>query len=71
VYPQIFDFMKKRSEKAQAAHIEWGKQKAQNWLQMMNDALIGTGKSLPMWCRDITSPTILRIARRFGRAHGQ
>jgi glutathione S-transferase len=42
VYPQIFDFMKKRSEKAQAAHIEWGKQKAQNWLQMMNDALIGT-----------------------------
>lgn len=41
VYPQIFEFMKKRSAEAQAAHIEWGTQKAQSWLRVMNDALLG------------------------------
>ena len=41
VYPQLFDSMTKRSEEAQAAHLEWARGQARRWLQVMDEALLG------------------------------
>ena len=41
VYPQIFPFHKRRSEEAQAATLNWGKERAQGWLKVLNDHLLG------------------------------
>ncbi len=37
VYPQIFPFHKRRSDEAQQATLQWGKERAQGWLKVMND----------------------------------
>lgn len=37
VYPQIFSFHKRRSDEAQQATLQWGKERAQGWLKVMND----------------------------------
>ena len=43
VYPQIFPFHKRRSDEAQAAQLEWGRERAQGWLKVLNDHIIGPG----------------------------
>ena len=43
VYPQIFPFHKRRSEEAQQATLEWGKERAQTWLKVLNDHILGSG----------------------------
>ena len=45
VYPQIFDSHKRRSDEAQAATLEWGKERAQAWLKVLNDHILGTGNA--------------------------
>ena len=40
-YPQLFPHMKRRSDEAQTATIEWGKEQSKRWLQVLNDHLIG------------------------------
>lgn len=45
VYPQIFPFHKRRSEEAQDAQLQWGKERAQGWLKVMNDHFLGHGNS--------------------------
>jgi glutathione S-transferase len=40
-YPQLFPHMKRRSEEAQAATLEFGKTNAQRWLKVLNDYWIG------------------------------
>ena len=42
VYPQIFDTHKRRSDEAQAATLEWGKARAQAWLQVLDQHVLGT-----------------------------
>ncbi|HRI17352.1 MAG TPA: glutathione S-transferase family protein [Burkholderiaceae bacterium] len=37
VYPQIFATHKRRSEEAHDATLQWGKERAQGWLRVMND----------------------------------
>jgi glutathione S-transferase len=41
VYPQIFPFHKRRSEEAQQATLAWGKERAQGWLKVLNDHILG------------------------------
>jgi len=41
VYPQIFPFMKRENPVVQEATIAWGKEKAQKWLQVLDQNIIG------------------------------
>jgi glutathione S-transferase len=40
VYPQIFDSHKRRSDEAQAATLERGKARAQNWLAVLDQSVL-------------------------------
>ena len=44
VYPQTFPHHKRPSDAVQAGTLEWGKQKTQAWLRVLNDSLIGLDK---------------------------
>ncbi len=48
VYPQSFPTHKRRSEEAQAATLEWGKEKAKIWLKVLDQHLIGPKKAYLM-----------------------
>jgi glutathione S-transferase len=43
VYPQIFGMMKRPTPETQQAQIAWGKERAQNWLKVLNDTILGSG----------------------------
>jgi glutathione S-transferase len=43
-YPQLFPHLKRRSEEAQAATIEFGQQNARRWLKILDDHWIGPNK---------------------------
>ena len=45
VYPQIFDSHKRRSDEAQAATLERAKERAQTWLTVLNDHILGPGSN--------------------------
>ncbi len=49
-YPQLFPNHKRRSDEAHAATIEWGRENAKRWLQILNDHWIGPNK--PYLCGD-------------------
>jgi glutathione S-transferase len=40
-YPQLFPHLKRRSDEAQSATLEFGKANAKRWLQVLNDHWIG------------------------------
>lgn len=40
VYPQVFPSHQRRSEEAQAAHLQWGLERARAWLQVMDRHLL-------------------------------
>jgi len=44
-YPQLFPHLKRRSEEAQAATLEFGKENAKRWLKLLNDYWIGPNKT--------------------------
>lgn len=44
VYPQVFPSHKRRSEEAQAATLEWGRENSRKWMQVLDRHLIGPGK---------------------------
>ncbi len=60
IYPQLFPHHKRRSDEAHGGAIEWGKKASENWLQILNDNIIGKHKYL---CGDE-----LTIADYFGLA---
>ena len=41
VYPQIFGFHKRRSDEAQAAQLQWGSERAQGWLKVLDQHILG------------------------------
>ena len=43
VYPQIFPNHKRRSDEAQASHLEWSKERVQGWLKVLNDHILAPG----------------------------
>lgn len=45
VYPQIFGFHKRPSEEAQRVQIEWGRERAQGWLKVLDSHFLRGGKS--------------------------
>jgi glutathione S-transferase len=45
VYPQIFDSHKRRSDEAQTATLERARERAQTWLQVLNDKILAPGNS--------------------------
>lgn len=45
VYPQIFDAHKRRSDEAQAATLERGKERAQRWLKVLDQSVLGPGSN--------------------------
>ncbi len=45
VYPQIFDAHKRRSDEAQAATLERGRERAQAWLEVLDENVLGEGNS--------------------------
>jgi glutathione S-transferase len=52
-YPQLFPHLKRRSDEAQAATLEFGRENAKRWLKLLNDHWIGPNK--PYLCgNDIT-----------------
>jgi glutathione S-transferase len=50
VYPQTFPSHKRPSDALQSGTLEWGKQKAENWLKILDQSLIGPSK--PFLCGD-------------------
>src|SRR5882672_1191500 len=44
-YPQLFPHLKRRSDEAQAATLEFGKENAKRWLKILNDHWIGPKKT--------------------------
>ena len=44
VYPQVFPHHKRQSEEAHAGTIAWGKQKAQHWLGILDQDMIGPSR---------------------------
>jgi glutathione S-transferase len=44
-YPQLFPHLKRRSDEAQAATIEVGKENTKRWLKVLNDYWIGPSKT--------------------------
>lgn len=44
-YPQLFPNLKRRSDEAQAATLEFGKENAKRWLRVLNDHWLGPKKS--------------------------
>ncbi len=45
IYPQLFPHHKRGNDATQTGTIEWGKQKTQNWLQILDEGLIGPHKT--------------------------
>ncbi|MDM0117349.1 glutathione S-transferase family protein [Variovorax sp. J22R133] len=45
VYPQIFDTHKRRSDEAQAATLERGRERAQGWLKVLDENVLGPGNN--------------------------
>jgi glutathione S-transferase len=43
-YPQLFPHMKRRSDEAQSATVDWGKEQSKKWLKLLNDHWIGPNK---------------------------
>lgn len=41
VYPQIFPFMKRSDERVQAGTVEYGREKALNWLKVLDQNILG------------------------------
>jgi glutathione S-transferase len=41
LYPQLFPHHKRRSDEAQAAHVEWGKSKTCDWLEILDKDILG------------------------------
>ncbi len=44
IYPQLFPHHRRPSEESQAATVNWGKERSERWLQILNDYWIGPDK---------------------------
>ena len=61
VYPQIFPQQKRPSQEVQDATLQWGKERAQGWLKVLDEHILGPGNNY--LCGDS-----LTIADLFGAA---
>jgi glutathione S-transferase len=61
VYPQVFPHLRREDERVQAGTVAWGKERAKQWLTILDRDLIGPGKRF--LCGDAVT-----IADYFGAA---
>ena len=59
IYPQVFPNHRRENDDVQKATVAWGKERAQNWLQILNDHWLSDGR--PYVCGDT-----ITIADYFG-----
>ncbi len=59
IYPQVFPNHRRENDDVQNATVAWGKERAQNWLQILNDHWLADGR--PYVCGDT-----ITIADYFG-----
>ena len=59
IYPQVFPHHKRKTDEIHAATIDWGKERAQGWLRILNDYWLGPNK--PYLCGER-----ITIADHFG-----
>ena len=45
VFAQLLPHHKRRSDEAQAGTVQWGQQRSKVWLQVLNDHILGPGRS--------------------------
>ena len=45
IYPQIFPSHKRPSDEAQQATLKWGQERAQGWMKVLNDSILGPGNA--------------------------
>ena len=45
VYPQIFPFHKRRSDEAQEATLQWGRERALAWLKVLDEHILGANNA--------------------------
>ena len=45
VYPQLFPNHKRRSEEAQEATLQWARERAQTWLKVLDEHILGPGNT--------------------------
>lgn len=50
IYPQVFPHHRRPGDEVQAATLAWGRERAEGWLQVLNDHWIGPSK--PFLCGD-------------------
>jgi glutathione S-transferase len=50
IYPQLFPHHRRPDDAVQQATVAWGKERAKNWLQVLNDHWLGDGR--PYLCGD-------------------
>jgi len=46
IYPQVFPHHLRKPEEAQKATVEWGKEKSEEWLKVLDEKVIGSHKYL-------------------------
>lgn len=69
VYPQIFPMHRRRSDEAQAAQLAWGCERAQGWLQVMDQHLLGDQPWLcgqQMTIADVFASAFVALAETVG-----
>ena len=45
IYPQVFPSHKRPSDEAQQATLKWGQERAQGWMKVLNDSILGPGNA--------------------------
>jgi glutathione S-transferase len=69
VYPQIFPSHKRRSDEAQDATVQWGRERAQGWLKVLNDHILGDNDYLcgaAMTIADYQAAAFIALAEVIG-----
>ena len=74
VYPQIFSLHKRRSEEAQESTIQWGKERAQCWLNVLNDHILAPGNNTlcgdSLTIADYFASSFIALAELVGTDYG-
>jgi glutathione S-transferase len=74
VYPQIFPFHKRRSDEAQSAQLQWGCERAQGWLKVLDEHILGAHPYLcgsEMTIADYFAASFVALAETIGSDLGR
>jgi len=70
VYPQIFPFHRRRSDEAQSAQLQWGCERAQGWLKVLDQHILGSADAWmcgqQMTIADVFAASFVALAETIG-----